>query len=211
MDGPRFEGWFDGGLQRFPSGNVIVMDSASYHSRWNEAVPTTNSIKRTITEWLDSKGIQYSAELTKKQLLGIVARVKPRFISYRVYTAAQKAGFIVVRLPPYHFEFNPIELIWAEIKNAVAAATTTFNITHVEQLLKDKVAEVPAEHWREAVRHMQTLEANFQQVTCSSDYIDPIVTTLEEDDESTSDNATASDSDISGDIIISGVWPVDEL
>lgn len=205
MDGPRFEGWFDGVLQRLPSGSVIVMDNASYHSRRNEAVPTTNSLKGTITEWLDSKGVQYGAGLTKKQLLEIVARVKPRFISYRVDTAAQKAGFIVVRLPPYHCEFNPIELIWAQVKNAVAAANTTFNITHVEQLLKDKVAEVTAEHWREAVRHVQTLEEKFQQVTCSSDHIDPIVITLEEDDESTSDDATASDSDISG------VWPVDEL
>ncbi|XP_077528282.1 uncharacterized protein LOC144139932 [Haemaphysalis longicornis] len=82
MDGPRFEGWFDGELQRLPSGSVIGMDNASYHSRRNEAVPTTNSLKGTITEGLDSKGVQYGAGLTKKQLLEIVAPVKPRFISY---------------------------------------------------------------------------------------------------------------------------------
>ncbi|KAH9367097.1 hypothetical protein HPB48_011020 [Haemaphysalis longicornis] len=84
-------------------------------------------------------------------------------------------------------------------------ANRTFSIAHVEQLLKDKVAEVTAEHWREALRHVQTLEAEFQQVTCRSDHIDPIVVALEEDDGSTSDDATPSDSDISG------VWPVDEL
>ncbi|XP_077560887.1 uncharacterized protein LOC144175731 [Haemaphysalis longicornis] len=49
MDGPRFEGWFDGVLQRLPSGSVIVMDNASYHSGRNEAVPTTNSLKGMIT------------------------------------------------------------------------------------------------------------------------------------------------------------------
>lgn len=205
MDGPRFESWFDGVLRRLPSGSVIVMDNASYHSRRNEAVPTTSSLKATITEWLDSKGIQYGAGMTKKQLLEIVARVKPRFISYRVDMAAEKAGFVVLRLPPYHCEFNPIELIWAQVKNAVAAANTTFNITHVEQLLKDKVAEVTAEHWREAVKHVQTLEAKFQQAIYGSDHIEPIVITLEEDDESTSDDVTGSDSDVSG------VWPVDEL
>ncbi|KAH9367493.1 hypothetical protein HPB48_021405 [Haemaphysalis longicornis] len=37
------------------------MDKASYHSRRNEAVPTTNSLKGTITEWLDSKSIQYGS------------------------------------------------------------------------------------------------------------------------------------------------------
>lgn len=45
MDGPRFESWFDGVLQRLPSGSVKVMDNASYHSQRNEAVTTTNSFK----------------------------------------------------------------------------------------------------------------------------------------------------------------------
>lgn len=204
MDGPRFEGWFDGVLQKLPSGSVIVMDNASYHSRRNEAVPTTKSRKGAIKEWLDSKGIQYGAGMLKKQLLEIVARVKPHFVNHRVDTAAEKAGLIVLRLPPYHCEFNPIELIWAQVKNAVAAANTTFNITHVEQLLKDKVLEVTPEHWHEAVRHVETLEEKFRQVVYGSDHIAPIIITLEEDDDRTSDSTATYDSDVSG------VCPLDE-
>ena len=48
---------------------------------------------------------QYSV-LTKKQLLASVA---PREKVYVVDTMAKKAGIEVVRLPPYHCEFNPIE------------------------------------------------------------------------------------------------------
>ncbi|KAH9365198.1 hypothetical protein HPB48_015407 [Haemaphysalis longicornis] len=95
MDGLLFESCFDGVLEKLPSGSNILMDKASYHSRQNEAMPMTNSLTGTITELLERKGNQCGTGLTKRQLLEIVARVKPRFISYRAYTASQKAGFIV--------------------------------------------------------------------------------------------------------------------
>ncbi|KAH9368291.1 hypothetical protein HPB48_008043 [Haemaphysalis longicornis] len=118
------------------------------------------SRERLRSGW-NCKGIQYGAGLTKKQLLEIGSRVKPGFISYRVNTVAHKASFIVLRLPRCQCEFNPVEQIWAQVKNALAATNTTFNIKHVEQLLDENVAAVTAEHWQEAVRHVETLEAKF--------------------------------------------------
>ncbi|KAM7303197.1 uncharacterized protein ISCGN_013178 [Ixodes scapularis] len=121
MDGARFEKWFDGVLDKLPTGSVIVMDNASYHSRRLEAVPTTSSRKDDIRQWLTSKKISWDPKMVKKQLLDIVALVKPHHLKYRRDTAAETAGCTVVRLPPYHCEFNPIELIWAQIKNGAAA------------------------------------------------------------------------------------------
>lgn len=66
-------------------------------------------------------------------------------------------------------------MVWVQVKNAVAAANTNFNVTHVEQLLKDKVLEVTAEHWHEAVRHVEALEAKFRQVIYGRDHIDSII------------------------------------
>ncbi|XP_040078591.2 uncharacterized protein LOC120850213 [Ixodes scapularis] len=57
MNGTRFETWFEAVLQMLPTGNVIVMDHASYHSRRLEAVPTTGSRKEVIQQWLTSKDI----------------------------------------------------------------------------------------------------------------------------------------------------------
>lgn len=57
MDAPHFKSWFSGVLQKLPTGSVIVMDNASHHSA-EQRMPTTNSLKASITEWLDSKGIQ---------------------------------------------------------------------------------------------------------------------------------------------------------
>lgn len=53
-----------------------------------------------------------------------------------------------------------IQSHWTDL----CTANTMFNITHVEQLLKEKVAEVAANHWQEAVRHVDTLEAKFHSL-----------------------------------------------
>jgi transposase len=45
-------------------------------------------------------------------------------------------GHTVLRLPPYHPDLNPIELIWANVKQWVAGKNTTFKIKDVEQLCR---------------------------------------------------------------------------
>ncbi|KAM7305952.1 uncharacterized protein ISCGN_015848 [Ixodes scapularis] len=197
MDGARFEKWFDGVLDKLPTGSVIVMDNASYHSRRLEAVPTTSSRNDDIRQWLTSKKISWVPRMVKKQLLDIVALVKPQHLKYRVDTAAETAGCTVVRLPPYHCEFNPIELIWAQIKNGVAARNTTFKIVDVGRLLNEEVDKVTTDNWINAVRHVIDIEATFRRGGATSAHIQPIVIQLDGED-------TPSESDLSG------VEPLDE-
>ncbi|KAE9531654.1 hypothetical protein AGLY_010860 [Aphis glycines] len=47
---------------------------------------------------------------------------------------AIQMGHEVIRLPPYHCKYNPIELIWAEVKAEVAKSNNTFKMTDVEKL-----------------------------------------------------------------------------
>ena len=44
---------------------------------------------------------------------------------------AKKHGIILLRLPPYHCELNPIKLIWAQIKGYLARNNTAFKIKDV--------------------------------------------------------------------------------
>ncbi|XP_029827021.2 uncharacterized protein LOC115312279 [Ixodes scapularis] len=197
MNGTRFEIWFEAVLQMLPRGSVIVMDNASYHSRRLEAVPTTGSRKEVIQQWLTSKGIPWDTKMQNKQLLDIVASVKPLYLKYRVDTAAEKAGCTVVRLPPYHCEFNPIELIWTQIKNGVAARNTTFKISDVGRLLKEEAEKVTADNWRKPVRHVVGVEEGYRRGGTTSAHVEPIVIELGEDDTSESD--------------LSGVEPLEEV
>lgn len=191
MDGTRFERWFGAVLPQLPQGSVIVMDNASYHSRLEEAVPTTSSRKQVVQDWLTSKGLAWDEKMLKKELLSLVTSVKTRYIKYRVDGAAERAGCIVLRLPPYHCELNPIELIWAQMKRGVAARNATFKLADVEVLLREEAAKVTAQHWANAVQHVISIETKFRGDGGASAHVQPIIIHLDEDD-------MDSDSDLSG-------------
>ncbi|XP_070386360.1 uncharacterized protein [Dermacentor albipictus] len=125
--------------------------------------------------------------MVRKQLLELVASVKPRFLSYIVYNAAERAGCIVLRLPPYHCEFNPMELVWAKVKNGIAADNRDFKLPTVEDILREKIKHVTAEDWRKNIRHVMNLEAKFRLDTSGSDRIQPIIIQVGEDDSEESD------------------------
>jgi hypothetical protein len=60
-----------------------------------------------------------------------------------------------LRLPPYHPEFNPIEKIWAIVKNWVAARNTTFKIADVEG--KTKIDSITSETWSQVCGHVDKI------------------------------------------------------
>ena len=69
MNSDNFEEWFhDKLLCNVPCNSLIVIDNASYHSRRIEKVPTSNSRKSDIQDWLMSHGIEYPERALKREL-----------------------------------------------------------------------------------------------------------------------------------------------
>jgi len=62
-------------------------------------------------------------------------------------------GHEVVRLPPYHCQYNPIELIWAQVKNDVAGKNHTFKIADVEILVNNALDSITKEVWTKCGEH----------------------------------------------------------
>ncbi|XP_040071785.1 uncharacterized protein LOC120844203 [Ixodes scapularis] len=126
MDSNRFEAWFLHLLDHIKSNSVIVIDNAPYHSRKAEAVPTTATKKGEIQQWLSSGNLDWTATMKKEDLLSIVATVKDIATQSTKLTSWLRTPDTVLRLPPYHCELNPIELIWARVKREVASKNITF-------------------------------------------------------------------------------------
>lgn len=165
MNAQSFEKWFSEVLPRLEDNSVIVLDNAPYHSRKQEIIPNSNWTKPKIVEWLVSKNIPFEDGLLKKELLVIVNEYKPSFNAYAIDEMAKAAKKTVLRLPPYHCELNPIELVWAQIKNGVASKNTTFKMTDVKNLLTEAIREVSEENWRNCVRHVEeTVEKRMWQL-----------------------------------------------
>ena len=66
-----------------------------------------------MQDWLRKKQYPFSSTLKKKDLYVLVKIHKPRFPKYKTDELARSYGHEILRLPPYHCEFNPTELIWA--------------------------------------------------------------------------------------------------
>ena len=65
-----------------------------------------------------------------------------------------KYGHSVLRLPPYHPELNPIEKIWALVKNWVASRNMNCKLEEVEKLTRQKFNQVTAEEWGRICDHV---------------------------------------------------------
>ncbi|KAG7308202.1 hypothetical protein JYU34_006871 [Plutella xylostella] len=173
MNSDTFENWFKGMIEKLPENSVIVMDNASYHSRKIEKIPTANTKKEDIIGWLKGKNILHEENLLKRELLQIVKAHRKLFDGYVIDEYAKSKNISVPRLPPYHCELNPIELIWAQVKGDVAANNTTFKMRELKELFAAAVQKVTPEKWKKCCKHvidvvepqMNQMDHNFENLS----------------------------------------------
>ena len=122
-----------------PENSLIIIDNAPYHSMHTEKAPTTATKKADMIKWLQEKKITCYPDFLKSEIYEIIEQHKPRENKYLIDQIAAKHGYTVVRLPPYHCDLNPIELIWANIQNYVARRNSTWKMVDVERLCTEAI------------------------------------------------------------------------
>lgn len=184
MNADVFEEYFTQMLDLIPPGSVIVLDNASYHSRQLERTPTTAWRKADIIEWLSEKKIAFQMNMVKKELLAIVNLNKgPK--KYVIDEMAKNRQITVLRLPPYHCELNPIELVWAQVKGEVARNNTTFKLNDVKVLLTNSLERVTADKWQSCINHVLKEEAKMWELDNLIDItVEPIIINIGAEDSS---------------------------
>lgn len=193
MNGDCFNEWFESVLPRLEPNSIIVLDNAPYHSVKAEKIPTSNSKKADILEWLISKGAIPERPMKRAELLQMVREIKSKYSSYIIDNMAKAAGHTVLRLPPYHCEFNPIELAWAMVKKYVKAKNTTYKLDDVRQLLNTAIERVTKENWENFIRHVIEEEEKIMKV---DDIMDDIIDKLEPCILTVSNETSSDDSDL---------------
>lgn len=185
-----FRRWFKEQLLPYiPPCSVIVMDNASIHSVQVNKAPTTNSKKADIIAWLTSNGIPHSSSHTRAELLVLVNAHKPAYKVYEIDEIAKEHGHRVVRLPPYHCHYNPIELVWAQVKAYIADKNKTFKIADVERLTHEAIESISKSAWAACVRHAEKLqEEDYEREIGRDTVMEPFVINLAECESSTSDS-----------------------
>ena len=189
MTGERFHEWFAKILPNLEPGSIIVLDNAPYHSVKSEKLPTQAWKKDRILDWLKTKQIQLDSEdLLKKEMMDLVSQHRSKYDKYVVDEMARSHNMTVLRLPPYHCELNPIELIWAQVKGYVASHNKTFKLQEIKTLLHEAVEQVTTEKWADCVRHViETEETRMWDMDNILEEVEEMVINLEEDSTSSTE------------------------
>lgn len=189
MSADIFENWFRNKLlPNLPAKSVIVMDNASYHSRQIKKVPTCNNTKAEIMEYLYNNDIYFEENYNKKQLLEVL-QTKPVPKQYYCDVAAEKLGHTVLRLPPYYCVFNPIEMIWSQLKNGIRRFNTSpTNSDNVIEIINSEANKIDRENWKNCVRHVINIENDYINI---NNIVNPLIIRV---------NSTESKSETDSDI-----------
>ncbi|PSN52480.1 hypothetical protein C0J52_11236 [Blattella germanica] len=102
---------------------------------------------------IDSAGLG----IRRSELLHLVATNKPQPI-YSTDTILRENGFIPVRLPPYHPDLNPIELIWNMVKRKVSEKNMSrVPLSELKQNTRDAFSTITKVDWIGAIRHVNQI------------------------------------------------------
>uniref|UniRef100_A0A914V7T4 Tc1-like transposase DDE domain-containing protein n=1 Tax=Plectus sambesii TaxID=2011161 RepID=A0A914V7T4_9BILA len=122
MDAAKFEAYLTRIAPILKAGSdkpvVLVLDNASSHSRFEEKLPTKSMTGNKMKDWLRKNNIPFLDGDSKQELLDkrIAPLNKADFNRHAVERIALEHGVIILRLPPYHCDLNPIESVWGWIK-----------------------------------------------------------------------------------------------
>ncbi|KAF9995905.1 hypothetical protein BGZ79_010372 [Entomortierella chlamydospora] len=130
----------------------IHLDGASYHFHKKHQRPDPKKSKvADLREWLTSNGYDLPPaargegfQPNGKELMSRIKTILSE-LDYSIYSiAAEHGGHRICKTPPYHYELQPIEKIWAVVKNAVAAqATGNMKALQLKQTLIGYFFEIP--------------------------------------------------------------------
>jgi transposase len=196
-----FKNWFINMLNHLEEPSVIVMDNASYHSQLKDNFPKSNSRKAIVEEWLKNKNIEFSPLERLSELRERVKKLIPMYKRYELDEIALEMGHEVIRLPPYHCQYNPIELILAKVKGEVAKNNNTFKMADVEKLAHAAMDAVTQEDWEKCVAHAEKIQNQDNEKEILRDVmLEPIIITLRDDDSDWSDEHDDDDDVFDADI-----------
>ena len=68
-----------------------------------------------MQDWLRRNNVPFDERMLKVELLHLCKTHKPE-PRYVVDEMLKEHGHTAIRLPPYHADLNPFELIWANLK-----------------------------------------------------------------------------------------------
>ena len=82
-----------------------------------------------------------------------------KFVADNIITASGLHK--VLRLPPYHCDLNPIEMVWGITKNYVARQNTSFKLADIMPLVSEGLDTVKPSSFKSCIKRVQRIEDDY--------------------------------------------------
>jgi transposase len=206
MNGDLFKNWVENqlipALRELSGKTVIIMDNAPYRSVVLNKLPTSNVSKSKLQEWASSQNITFDQSLNKKNLWNVIKPYLDQARHNRKYEIDEilfKQGYEVLRLPPYHCQYNPIEMVWGYCKSYYNKhiRSQPRSKDKVTNLWKTALSNYTPQMWANSVAHCEKLIKDDWQKLMGNfpiDDIPPIIISLAESDEESSEFSSDAES-----------------
>lgn len=112
---------------------------------------------------------------------------------------AKSSNKTVLRIPPYHCELNPIQLIWSTMKNFVKNNRKNYDQPNLYQLLHMAISKITPEHWDVFISYVNDEEKMLLELELISD---ELIKLELDSDKTNSETIYVKSSDLSSDIDI---------
>jgi len=162
FDWEVFQHWFNEQLLlNLPPRSLIILDRCPFHTVSRDAIVPSQMKKAELQTWLMDRGIQWEEKWLRARLMQEVDRYRDK--KPMVEIVAEEKGHKVLFLPVHHPELNPIELVWATVKNycgAVFSNSTSFKEQrqHLEASFKK---DITPEYCTKVYEHVQKIEEKY--------------------------------------------------
>ncbi len=155
---------------------VLVTDNAPYHGAFLDRFPRDRDTNMQMRTWCASHSVDATPFKTKKALwahLKILKETDARYKDkYVIDELCRENGIQLVRLPPYHPFWNPIEYCWAEWKRRGRERNTEYLNTHssaslheIDKMTHEIFDEIPAEFVAATFRHCTNIWRKYAEET----------------------------------------------
>ena len=146
-----------------------------------------SKFKADIQAWLTKHNILFDKKLLRPALLALAKANKPE-PQYIIDDIAKEKGHIILRLPPYHPDLNPIELVWAQLRKIVSSRNFTNKLNDVLEITKAAFTEISVQNWENYCKHVINVEEEYTRKDIVIDQeMDNFVIELADDSSSSGD------------------------
>ena len=182
--------WFENVLPLLPANSLALFDNASVHNKTIEGwLPRGRYVKKQeYIDWLREHTDVDADDLSRMkvpQLKELVNKHKPATI-YEIDRLLIANGHTPVRTPPYHPEYQPMELIWGHLKRSVYGSYSG-DWNHLKSTVATEISSLSSDLLCSFWFHCQKVILNHFQTISQGD---SIVFASSDDDESSDDSGT---------------------